>query len=816
MDNLLCSKRMRLDEVLAKIKGIHFFISSITGITKNKKSKPKKRKRTDEPNTDCQDASPSTQEELEKVEDTSASLFNRGIAYFIAYTPSETCSQQQIFSALHEEEMACEIATIKTQIRNTGSEDATEHLYQELCQVLKDHNNPVIQSLVDTSNHFCFARSLAECFPTENDPQIQRMFNLGQAPMPNSANIRIWPSHIYVVNEVDFGHKLQRAKEKMSGEDHVRIGIIRPNIDHPDNLRAVRVAMEAPNDVIATINRIKNAMKSLGHALYRGQIFAKAPDSKYTYLRMASVKDYLNKLLMNETLRDGIVNNFFKIQTLLSADSCEIVEQLKIDLDLIEVLNGECFSISQRKFIPSPISDNDIGLISPRMFFAYESAADPDPLYFKQSVENSFPNEKTKANFLNKFYQCFMAGRMPHKCRKLVVCGPKDSGKTTWASLFLAVIDRIYIASLTKEKTFSAMMITEETQLVLLDEWASDTLQSDTAKTVLQGGYMIKSVKHGAPVSIDNRAPFYITTNEVPDFGEDNENVQRRIKVFETMSLPNTVMNVDLWLQEHAMDCIAWIASEINRLIHHVDVEERWYEPQPPPVKDAVSLSGKLAKRGMGLFDSEKVVALTYDDVTGAPPATLSGEDGPNPLIHKNFAEKAKSFFEQRQKELDEEDQREKELQAWANNEHIETTQDKIDLNKDINSEEFHRLINRQLNIEFNVNLKPTLVHSFARVQGGYKNKPCPMYDAWCIVTGDVREEFDFFLFFRRYPGAMEKVEQIREKLNVRLFPDRDPVAVSRKRFAKEDAGEELQSSLEERRDVFNFFKTWWTKFNGP
>ena len=69
---------------------------------------------------------------------------------------------------------------------------------------------------------------------------------------------------------------------------------------------------------------------------------------------------------------------------------------------------------------------------------------------------------------------------MPHKYRKLVVC----------ASVFLAVIDRTYITSLTKEKTFSSMMINEGTQLIFLDEWTSDTLQSDTAKTVLQGGHI--------------------------------------------------------------------------------------------------------------------------------------------------------------------------------------------------------------------------------------------------------------------------------------------------------------------------------------
>ena len=44
---------------------------------------------------------------------------------------------------------------------------------------------------------------------------------------------------------------------------------------------------------------------------------------------------------------------------------------------------------------------------------------------------NSFPEDEIRANFLNKFYQCLLAGRMPYKVKKLVVYGPKDSGKTS-------------------------------------------------------------------------------------------------------------------------------------------------------------------------------------------------------------------------------------------------------------------------------------------------------------------------------------------------------------------------------------------------
>ena len=90
------------------------------------------------------------------------------------------------------------------------------------------------------------------------------------------------------------------------------------------------------------------------------------------------------------------------------------------------------------------------------------------------------------------------------------------------------------MASITKEKQFSAAMINDDTQIVLLDEWSENTLQADLAKTVLQGRYMVTAVKHGEARTTINRCPFYITTNQVPKFGADDVNVKRRIVVFET------------------------------------------------------------------------------------------------------------------------------------------------------------------------------------------------------------------------------------------------------------------------------------------
>ena len=144
--------------------------------------------------------------------------------------------------------------------------------------------------------------------------------------------------------------------------------------------------------------------------------------------------------------------------------------------------------------------------------------------------------------------------------------GPKDSGKTSWFQVFLGTIPVQYVASITQEKQFSASMIKQDTQIVFLGEWSENSLQSDMPKVVLQGGYMPKSTKHKEATFVLNNSPYYITTNSLPSSGAEDDNVKRKIKVFETTSLPSTSPNLERWMRKNAKHCIVWIANEIDRL----------------------------------------------------------------------------------------------------------------------------------------------------------------------------------------------------------------------------------------------------------
>ena len=159
---------------------------------------------------------------------------------------------------------------------------------------------------------------------------------------------------------------------------------------------------------------------------------------------------------------------------------------------------------------------------------------------------------------------------MLQKTRKLVVAGPLDSGKTSWCKVFHQIIPP-------EGCLFSAGTITDVTQLTIIDKWSTSKMRSDLAKTILHGGWIVTSIKHGLPKCVNNNSPFYISTNNIPDFGEEDDIVKHWIRVF-NMSLPNTIPGIDSWIHNNAMDCIVWVAKEINQHRDMVPTDKLWQE----------------------------------------------------------------------------------------------------------------------------------------------------------------------------------------------------------------------------------------------
>ena len=300
-------------------------------------------------------------------------------------------------------------------------------------------------------------------------------------------------------------------------------------------------------------------MQLCDHALYRGHVYARPNLAIFTFSHMMDVDSYLHHLLSNHSVRKRVLKHFTVLSKTLGHNDCTIIQQIQFDNDLIEVLDGVVLKISSRRFISCPIAEESRRKRSPRIFVPYDSTVMPHVGYFKEGILNSFADLEERINFLNKFYQCLVVGKMPQKVRKLVVVGPRDSGKTSWSAIFHRIIPAQRIATITKENQFSAAMMDEFTQIALIDEWSGWCMESSLAKTLLQGGWMTTAVKHQQPRCFFNTCPFYITANELPDFGPEQENVIRRLAVYHTNSLPEVTLGADKWIQDNAMACVAWI-----------------------------------------------------------------------------------------------------------------------------------------------------------------------------------------------------------------------------------------------------------------
>ena len=276
----------------------------------------------------------------------------------------------------------------------------------------------------------------------------------------------------------------------------------------------------------------------------------------------------------------------------------------------------------------NPFAQEEFGVISPRTFTEYDSTVVPnDAEYFSSSILNSFPDLQDRARFLNKLYQCLLCHQLPHKVRKLVAVGAADSGKSSWSRIFSGLIPRTKIAVLTKEDVFGASMIEDDTELLIVDEWKKKMLPDDLLKTLLQGGYFAQAVKHGAPRMQEMNGGVYLTCNKVPDYGDEQVNIERRLYICPTVALPTKYPEAPRWLEDNAMQCLVWMATLISANVHKIEQEERFYE-LPRNIRSNAMLKSTVSQEDLQLMRNSTI--YNYE-VTLAPDTT--------PRVHPCFAQ---------------------------------------------------------------------------------------------------------------------------------------------------------------------------------
>lgn len=324
----------------------------------------------------------------------------------------------------------------------------------------------------------------------------------------------------------------------------------------------------------------EDAMKKCGHMLYRGKVMKRIKGAKMTYRIYKSVPEYIQILLANRLFRSQIAQHSERLITMFGNPHCALVPQLEMDMNTIEVMDGVFFRFDERGFSKIPPSSKRTQ-VSPCAYFNYDSTKRPKADIFVQSWDNSFGHDQIQSvRAMNKFYQCFMANKMQHKTRKLVLYGPKDSGKTTWIEILKGVISESDVAFVGQDHNFPLSMLTDHTRLIIMDDWSNMEMMVDTVKQLFQGGLIAVAEKYKNVRTLTVRCPIIVTTNVLPDFGQHQDAVQRRMYICYTKSMPEVKAGLHSWYRKNAMHCIAYMAEKLNNYDFYIEKDELFYREQ--------------------------------------------------------------------------------------------------------------------------------------------------------------------------------------------------------------------------------------------
>jgi hypothetical protein len=513
-EGMLAFAQAYAEHQLGRMRGMHFVLSALTGVTTNKKGR-------------------------EGDAQTPATV-KPGIGFIVCYSPTENTSDEAIVDKLHHLGFTVadpEVKQVQGRGNQEGGEDAAS--LNSCCIVLKDCKTDYIRDLFERSVEYVGA-----AYPN---------ITLNETPL-----------HIYTVNPntTDIVRNLVTQLSRLS---------IRVSMDSwtPDGHEQRQIAYNSvqKKGVDKSLEVLLDFTVRNKFAIRQGRVYCLVPGASFTMVAAYTVEAYVHKCLENAELKSKIsVTHLKALWTTIGHKDFSMIPQLTIDQDLIEVNGGKCWHLPSMSFINTPLTPQEFGRKSPRAFAPLNPNVVPEPTHFIETVRNSFPEPDKFAHFITKWYQLLFSHRHLMKLRCLLVHGVKDCGKTSIVNPILGVIPTECVASITCERNqFATSMLTENTELTFVDEFTEDRLDADTAKNVLQGGFTVTAVKHTAARVFNNKTLYYFTAQHCPNWGADDVNVKRRLAVFEMKPLPSTSVDVSKWLKDNAVACIIWAGVMVKR-----------------------------------------------------------------------------------------------------------------------------------------------------------------------------------------------------------------------------------------------------------
>ncbi|XP_066932806.1 uncharacterized protein [Clytia hemisphaerica] len=443
----ICNVRFILDELLANMK-IKFFISCVSGTQSN----PKKRGET-------------------RPQDP----FRACINFFICYEKS-IIQEHEIFQGFHN---ATDTKFENKPMVTKSSTNDRESIFRMLQQTVKDHNSKCIQTLIHDSLFHCFekANPTMPCDMVDETVRAQRQ----EVCRLHCCDIRIAESFSNASKNL--------TKSKLV---HIYDGMGTLDEDLP----------EAPpsSNLSKAADKISELMKKLNYRLYRGMVYFKPEEAKFTFKLLCDPEEFLCKVQTNAGLKELVLANNANLLKHMSSIHTELFPKIKIDYDFIEVKNNTYLKLSSRAYVSCPFTDDEFGVTSPRSFHDFDPyRTNCHGGFMASAIEHWFPRLEDQVKLAHRIYQCLLCFQLPDKTRKLTLIGKIDSGKTSIMNFFSALIPEEKISILTKETTFGLSMITDDTELLYVDEWTREMTPPDIAKMLFQNGRFPQAIKFKSP-----------------------------------------------------------------------------------------------------------------------------------------------------------------------------------------------------------------------------------------------------------------------------------------------------------------------------
>ena len=420
---------------------------------------------------------------------------------------------------------------------------------RELFKVLKDHKNTFMEELVNSSYQYCFLEEF-ESFTGEPDS-----VDLDECGTENVVRVCLVDPSFNSSLSLALG-KLHDAKLVIDQFGFQSDGpVIRGNETVDEQARL-------SDKLTVLVNDIGIAMKKLGYALYGGKVYKKCDKAKYTYWYKCEVEAFVNSLAANHSFKGRLLKDMKKVIEILANPHCEVIRPLCVDYNLIEVNEGQCWSVKERRFLENAIEDKDIGRVTPRAFSPYDPTKEPEPKYFKEILENSLTEAEVEG-FCEDFLRLLTHNQKRHKDKVPCLIGAANSGKTSLFQPILGLVHHSNIATITKQRVFNKAMINHFTEVIFIDEACPSTLDIDDWKILTQGGYTACDVKYQTAKSFINRCPMLLTAQQKLEFKpEDQPAMDRRLRNYTFTSLPNPRKKATEWLRKHPMECVAWASTK--------------------------------------------------------------------------------------------------------------------------------------------------------------------------------------------------------------------------------------------------------------